>query len=74
MPLREYVCADCDERFETLVRAGDTPQCPRCGSVSLAQQLSVFAAATSSGAAGSAMPTGCGTCGDPRGPGACRLN
>jgi putative FmdB family regulatory protein len=74
MPLREYACADCGERFETLVRSDETAQCPRYGSVSLAQQLSVFAAATSSGGADAGPPLGCGTCGDPRGPGACRLN
>ncbi|SIT43632.1 FmdB family regulatory protein [Paraburkholderia ribeironis] len=30
MPLYDYVCRNCRLRFETLVRAGTTPVCPRC--------------------------------------------
>ena len=38
----------------------------------LTQQLSVFAVAAK-GSSASPAPAGCGTCGDPRGPGACSL-
>lgn len=73
MPIYEYICQDCQKRFETLVTAERKPACPSCQGQSLEKQLSVFAVSAKSE---SSMPTmgGCGTCGDPRGPGACSLN
>jgi putative FmdB family regulatory protein len=41
MPVYEYSCRDCDARFEVLVRAGEAPTCPHCGSSSLRKLLSV---------------------------------
>ena len=73
MPLFEYICRDCAQAFETLVTASRQPACPVCDSQSLEKQLSVFAVSvTSRTTAPAAGP--CGTCGDPRGPGACNLN
>lgn len=46
MPLYEYACGQCRREFELLVRGGETPRCPSCGSQSLRQQLSVVAAHT----------------------------
>ena len=43
MPLYAYACEDCDNRFETLVRSGDTPECPSCASTHLDRQLSLIA-------------------------------
>jgi len=45
MPIFEYRCTACGERFEVLLsRAGDPPgRCPRCGGTDVARQLSVFA-------------------------------
>jgi len=43
MPLFEYRCLACQSEFETLVRSGDVPACPSCGSTSLEKQLSMFA-------------------------------
>ena len=76
MPLYEYACRQCAKEFEALVRASDTPSCPVCRSDDLQRKLSVFAAHTAGGGADSAMPAigPCGSCGDPRGPGACSLN
>jgi len=77
MPLFEYSCKECDRQFESLVRGSETPACPGCHSTSLERRQSVFAARASSGASSaSAMPMGgaCGSCGDPRGPGACSMN
>jgi putative FmdB family regulatory protein len=79
MPIFEYVCGKCDNRFETLVRSGSVVECPSCNSTNLEKQLSVFNAsvATAFGAAKSVpdMSEGaCGMCGDPRGPGACSLD
>ena len=73
MPLYEYACNDCHEEFETLVRGAERPACPSCQSQDLERRLSVFAAHTG-GSTASATPGPCGTCGDPRGPGACSVN
>lgn len=43
MPIYEYACADCGERFETLVRSDTNPECPQCRSTNLEKQVSVFA-------------------------------
>jgi putative FmdB family regulatory protein len=74
MPIFEYVCSDCDRRFEAFVQGTRQPHCPACDGVHLQKQLSVFAVAGR--ADGPALPMGgaCGTCGDPRGPGSCSLN
>jgi len=76
MPIFEYICRDCDHPFEALVYGKDKAECPKCRSKNLAPQLSVFAvSSTSSSSSARAFPSGggCGTCGDPRGPGACSL-
>lgn len=31
MPLYDFRCRQCHHRFETLVRGGTPPACPRCG-------------------------------------------
>jgi putative FmdB family regulatory protein len=31
MPIYEFECAECGERFEELVAAGQAPPCPACG-------------------------------------------
>ncbi len=75
MPIFEYKCRDCGHPFETLVMAGRGPECPTCGSRALDKQLSVFAVSGTGKSQEPAMTGGaCGTCGDPRGPGACSLN
>ena len=65
MPLYEYRCRLCDERFEVLQRVGEGPEavrCPGCGGRDVTKQLSTFAAGVSSstGAASSAATGGCG--------------
>ena len=75
MPIFEYICRDCHHQFETLVTASRQPACPACQSQGLDKQLSVFAVSSKGSDGAAAMPSGgCGTCGDPRGPGACNLN
>ena len=44
MPLYEYECSGCHERFELLVRGGEKPACPNCGSVTLDKLISAPAA------------------------------
>ncbi len=75
MPLYEYLCRSCDKPFEALVFGGDTPACPTCQGTDLEKQLSAFA--VGNGDKGSPAPMaagGCGSCGHPDGPGACRMN
>ena len=69
MPIYEFTCRTCSHEFETLLRSTEIPSCVRCASVELDKKLSVFATPTQPDA-----PAACGTCGDPRGPGACRFN
>lgn len=73
MPIFEYICKGCDHSFEALVYGSEKAECPKCHSKELTPQLSTFA--VSSKSAASAYPSGgaCGSCGDPRGPGACSL-
>jgi putative FmdB family regulatory protein len=75
MPIFEYICQECQHEFEALVFGRDKAKCPKCESKKLSPQLSVFAV-SSKGSASSPAPmpgSGCGSCGDPRGPGACSL-
>jgi putative FmdB family regulatory protein len=40
----DYACADCDERFDVLMRHdAEAPPCPACGSQRTARLLSSFA-------------------------------
>jgi putative FmdB family regulatory protein len=76
MPIFEYVCRQCEHRFEKIVYGDAKPECPVCQSRKLEKQLSVFAAATGGERASAADfgPAPCGSCGDPRGPGSCSMN
>ena len=74
MPLFEYTCRDCHRQFEALVTASRTPVCPACQGTDLEKHLSVFAVATGSSRQAAPMTGACGSCGDPRGAGACSLS
>lgn len=77
MPLFEYACKTCERQFEWLTRGESTPECPSCHGTSLEKRQSTFAARSTNQPSGAMqIPTGgaCGSCGDPRGPGACSLN
>ena len=74
MPIYEYRCESCGDKFEKLVRRStDVPEagCPSCGEKHLEQQYSTFAARGGASAdAGSFTPAetrGCGggMCGSP---------
>jgi len=74
MPIFEYRCKKCELEFETLVLRRETPECPTCHGSKLERLLSTFAAVTG-GSRAAASPRGaCGSCGDPRGPGACSMD
>lgn len=75
MPIFEYACSGCGHAFETLVRSGSTPDCPRCHSTALQKQLSVFATASGPSSAAAPLAAGpCGSCGNPNGPGSCGMH
>ncbi len=66
MPIYEYVCQDCNRRFEALVMGSREPECPECHSKKLQQQISSFSvgAAAHQGSCSSALPGGrCATSG-----------
>jgi putative FmdB family regulatory protein len=75
MPIYEYICKECAHPFEALVYGSETAQCPKCKSKKLAPQLSTFAVSSKGSLASQPSPSSgaCGSCGDPRGPGACSL-
>jgi putative FmdB family regulatory protein len=73
MPIFEYICRQCNHRFEALVFGDEKAMCPRCQSKKLAPQLSVFSVAAKGGPASGPSTGPCGTCGDPRGEGACSI-
>ncbi|MHC5211257.1 MAG: FmdB family zinc ribbon protein [Planctomycetota bacterium] len=78
MPLYEYACRGCGHRFEELVRGSEQPACPHCKGADLEKLLSTFAVSGPSATTGDGWPAAgappCGSCGDPRGPGACGLD
>lgn len=65
MPLYEYRCRACSERFEVLQRVGEGSEkvlCPECGGREVDKQLSTFAAGASASTSSSSYsaPAGCG--------------
>jgi putative FmdB family regulatory protein len=75
MPLFEYQCRSCQHAFELLVRESTKLECPQCRATELDKQLSVFAvSAPASAGTRQTGPAACGSCGDPRGAGSCRVN
>jgi putative FmdB family regulatory protein len=85
MPIFEYLCKSCGKRFEAIVYGAKKPKCPKCQGSKLEQQLSVFAVASASKSGssdfggdfssdGGSEGGACGSCGDPRGPGACSMD
>jgi len=73
MPVYEYVCRRCTHPFEELVLGSERPACPECGASDPEKRFSAFASPSGNGAPDAADPS-CGTCGDPRGPGACAFD
>ncbi|MFN2148667.1 MAG: FmdB family zinc ribbon protein [Anaerolineales bacterium] len=71
MPLYEYQCRECDQRFDALrsMNAADTPiPCPVCGSFETGRKLSLFSAhsngknLTGASSCGSCASGNCATC------------
>ena len=71
MPIYEYACESCGERFEQLVRSMTAEPkicCPKCSSDKASRSLSVFAVNGESSKSSGGDAPGCGRCG---GPGPC---
>lgn len=65
MPLYEYVCSECGQPFEKMMRFSEQdqkPACPTCGSKNTRKQFSLF----SSGGSASKSTTG-SSCSAPAG-------
>jgi putative FmdB family regulatory protein len=73
MPIYEYICESCGNKFEKLMRRGEAAgACPGCGDQHLTQEYSTFAPRAGSGAKSSAAPQcPAGMCGN---PGMCARN
>lgn len=69
MPIFEYECLKCGEKFELLLMGSDVPTCPKCGSRDLKKLMSVFNSnvkkgfAKGSGACSTCSGGSCSTCG-----------
>lgn len=57
MPIFEYRCIDCGNKFEAILFGEQKPECPKCHAHNLQQQLSTFSVASKSSASAS---TSCG--------------
>ena len=63
MPIYEYTCKKCENKFEKLVRSMSSTEailCPECGSKQTERELSVFAVSADAGR--SAPSTRCQGC------------
>jgi len=73
MPMYEFVCSHCHAQFEELLSRDAKASCPKCNSAQVERVLSRVSIGSSSSES-AALPSACGRCGDPRGPGACGMN
>jgi len=70
MPIYEYRCAQCENRFEELVFETKPAivNCPKCGTSEVSRLISLFAAATNANSLASmsgessSHACGCGSC------------
>ena len=63
MPVYEYQCKKCGERFELFLRStcqSCGPTCPNCGSTEVQKALSLFGLGGGGSPKGAASDTSCG--------------
>jgi len=72
MPIYEYECDICKEKFEKFIRNTNAiqVQCPNCGSREVVRKFSVFGMKSGGGVSAASVPDnggcsggGCGNCG-----------
>jgi putative FmdB family regulatory protein len=74
MPIFEYRCRECEARFERFVSGTARVECAECESPHVDRLLSVFSVSNGRSRASKEPAGACGSCGDPRGPGACSID
>jgi putative FmdB family regulatory protein len=60
MPIYEYICKDCGERFSLLQGINVTEketQCPKCSSGQVKKVISAFCCSTGSGGGAASVPS-----------------
>jgi putative FmdB family regulatory protein len=62
MPIYEFICEDCEQPFEELVRNGQSVNCPSCSSTDVRRLLSRFAVHSTSPNLGGGGGKSCSTC------------
>ncbi|HSR69675.1 MAG TPA: zinc ribbon domain-containing protein [Acidobacteriota bacterium] len=66
MPIFEYVCKECGQRFEKIVLGGQTSvECPQCSGAETEKMISSFAVSAGNGKSAAAEPGPC-ACGAPQ--------
>ena len=73
MPIFEYECKGCGNKFELLIRGSELPRCPSCGDEHVEKCLSVFAVSVKSGSPAPASDGACATCPHASGPAGCGM-
>jgi len=73
MPLFEYECTGCGNKFELLVRGSEQPRCPACGGERVEKCLSVFAVSVKSASTAPASAGTCATCPHASDPAGCGM-
>ncbi|NLS78143.1 MAG: zinc ribbon domain-containing protein [Chloroflexi bacterium] len=66
MPIYEYQCTACGNKFDKFVRPTAEPQevaCPKCGSLKTEKTFSVFGVSGGTRGAGSTSSSSCGPTG-----------
>ncbi len=60
MPIYEYICNECGERFSLLrgINAKDDAQCPKCSSSQVRKVMSSFCCSSGAGSGFSSAPAG----------------
>ena len=64
MPIFEFKCNRCKEKFEQLLIGNDKPVCKKCSSEDVVKQISIcgFVSKNYNGATVAQSPSSCGTC------------
>ncbi|MFH1132223.1 MAG: zinc ribbon domain-containing protein [Pseudomonadota bacterium] len=62
MPIYEFICSKCKNEFEELVfNSSEKVSCPKCGSIKVKKEMSVFSY-SSGGKFSSSAGDSCGSC------------